>query len=202
MIPATEVKVGNVIQVDGKHCKVLAYEIKGTGQFGKTVNLKLKIIEDGRISEKSYRAEEKVDDVDVRYVKLQYLYRDGGNFVFMNNENFEQHSLSAKAVGKQELFLKENAEINVIFDGDQPISVDFPKHVDLKVTMAPPGAGGRDSTYKEVELENGLKILVPQFVKEGEVVRVNVEDFSYMERLTVKSMKSEAPPKREEKGEK
>ena len=109
MIPATEVKVGNVIQVDGKHCKVLAYEIKGTGQFGKTVNLKLKIIEDGRISEKSYRAEEKVEDVDVRYVKLQYIYRDGGNFVFMNNENFEQHWLSAKAVGKQELFLKENA---------------------------------------------------------------------------------------------
>ncbi|MBI4388082.1 MAG: elongation factor P, partial [Candidatus Omnitrophica bacterium] len=186
MIPATEVKVGNVIQLDGKHCKVLTYEMKGTGQFGKTVNLRLKVVEDGHIIEKSYRAEEKVDNVDVRYIKLQYLYRDGDNFVFMNNENFEQYSLSAKVVGKQELFLKENAEINIGFDGDQPISIDFPKFVDLKVVIAPPGAGGRDSTYKEIELENGLKILAPQFVKEGEVVRVNVEDFSYLERLTVK----------------
>ena len=194
MVPVTEIKVGHVVKVDGKHCKVIAQEMKGTGQFGKTVNLKLKMVEDGHIAERSYRAEEKVENVDVRYIKLQYLYRDGNNFVFMNNENFEQFSVPAKTVGKQELFLKENAEIDVVFDGEKPISINFPKSVDLKVTSAAPGVAGRDTTYKEAELENGLKILVPQFVKEGETVRVNVDDLSYLERLTVKSMKSEAKP--------
>ena len=192
MLTATDIRVGNVLKIDHKHCKVLTQEVRGTGKFGKTVNLRLKIIEDGNVIEKSYRAEEKVENVEMHYVKLQYLYKDGGNFIFMNNENYEQYSIPAKTVGKQELFLQENTEINVGFDDVHPISIEFPKFVDLKVTMAPPGAAGRDSTYKEVELENGLKILVPQFVKEGETVRVNVEDLSYMERLTVKSMKSDS----------
>jgi elongation factor P len=192
MLIATEVRVGNVVKIDGKHCKVVSQEIRGTGKFGKTVNLKLKVIEDGHILEKSFRVEEKIENVDVRHVTLQYLYKDGDHFVFMNNETYEQCSVPAKTVGKQELFLKENTEINVVFDEDKPLSIDFPKQVELKVRMTPPGAAGRDSTYKEAELENGLKILVPQFVKEGETVRINTEDFSYLERLTVKSMKSDA----------
>lgn len=194
MLVATEIRTGNVLKIDGKSCKVLAQEIRGTGKFGKTVHLKLKGIEDGHILEKSFRAEEKVENVEVHPIKLQYLYRDGEALVFMSNDNYEQHSISAKAVGKQGIFLKENMEITILFEGEKPVSVDFPKFVDLKVAMAPPGIkGGQDSTYKEIELENGLKILAPQFIKEGETVRVNVEDLSYMERLTVKSMKSEAP---------
>lgn len=195
MLIATDIRVGNMIKVDGKLCKVISYEMRGTGKFGKTVNLKLKSVEDAHTLEKSYRAEEKVENVEVHFTKVQYLYKDGDNFVFMNQENFEQFSLPAKTIGKQALFLKENDEFDVTFDGERPVSVNFPKSVDLKVTMAPPGVkGGQDSTYKEAELENGLKILVPQFVNEGETVRVNVEDLSYMERLTVKSMKSDAVP--------
>ncbi len=195
---ATEIRVGNVIKIDGKLCKVISYEMRGTGKFGKTVNLRLKSVEDGRVLEKSYRAEEKVDNIEVHHVKVQYSYRDGDNFVFMNQENYEQFSLPAKAIGKQELFLKENDEIDVVFDGEHPVSINFPKFVDLKVAMTPPGVkGGQDSTYKEAELENGLKILVPQFVNDGETVRVNVEDLSYMERLTVKSMKTETSDKKD-----
>ncbi len=191
MVNVTEIKAGNVVKIDGKYYKVASHEMKGTGQFGKTVNFKLKSLEDAHVTEKSYRAEEKIENVDVHYVKLQYLYKDGTAFVFMNNENYEQYSISEKSVGTQALFLKENSEIDIVFDGDKAISVQFPKHVDLKVTLAAPGAAGRDSTYKEIELENGLKILAPQFVKEGETVRVNVEDLSYLERLTVKSMKAD-----------
>ena len=78
-------------------------------------------------------------------------------------------------------------------------SVDFPKSVELKDTTAPPGIKGQDTTYKEVELENGLKILVPQFVKEGECVKVRVDDLSYMERVTIRSMKPGAHKKENEK---
>jgi elongation factor P len=192
MLEATHIRVGHVIRMDQKICKVLSQEMAGTGKFGRTVHLKLKNLEDGHLIEKSVRAEDKVEDVEAHSVKMQYLYRDGDNFIFMNSESFEQFSLSSKVVGRQEIFLKENSEINVLFAEDRALSVDFPKSVELKVVTAPPALkGGNDTTYKEAELENGLKILVPQFVKEGECVRVDVEGLLYLERVTVKSMKSE-----------
>lgn len=187
---ATEVRVGNVLKVDGVAAKVIFQEIRGTGKFGKTVHLRLKGLADGRLIEKSVRAEEKLEDVETHVVALQYLYRDGENFVFMNNETYEQFPLPAKAIGKQEAFLKENAEVKAICIGEKPAALDFPKTAELKVVTTPPGVKGQaDTTFKEAELENGLKVLVPQFVKAGEVVRVNTEDFSYVDRVTVKSLK-------------
>lgn len=188
---ATEIRIGNVLKVEGVICKVLSQEIRGTGKFGKTVHLKLKSLTDSRFMEKSLRAEERVEEVEVRHVKLQYLYRDGGQFVFMNNETYEQYPLSSGVLGRQGIFLKENAEVNAIFIAERPVTIEFPKAVELKVLSAPAGVRGQaDTTYKEVGLENGLKILAPQFIKEGEVVRVNTEDLSYLERVSVKSMKS------------
>ncbi len=191
MSGATEVRVGNVIRVDGKICKVLSQEIRGTGKFGKTVHAKIKSLEDGNVQEKSWRAEDKIETVEVQYVKMQYLYREGGRFYFMNMTNYEQYALPAGAVGKQEVFLKENLEINVLFAENKPVNVEFPRLIELKVVSSPLGVkGGGDSTYKEVELENGLKILAPQFIKEGEIIRVSAEDLSYVERVPVKSLKN------------
>ena len=178
--------------MDGAICKAISQEIKGTGKFGKTVHLKLKNLQQGGMSEKSLRAEDRVEEVEVQHVKMQYLYREGDQFIFMNNEDYEQYPLSAKTVGKQEIFLKENSEISVLFADNKPLSIEFPKIAELKVVSAPePMKGHGDDTYKEIELENGLKILAPQFVKEGDRIRVNVDDLSYRERLTVKSMKRE-----------
>jgi len=192
MLEATAIRVGNIIKVDGKPCRVLFQEIRGTGKFGKTVHLKLKNLEDAHIIEKSLRAEDKAEDVDVRRVKMQYLYREKGQLMFMNMETYEQFALAEKSVGKQAIFLKENMEMDVLFAEGRPLSIDFPKIVELEVVTAPPPVkGGSDTTYKEIELENGLKILAPQFVKAGERVRVNVEDLSYLDRVTVKSLKNE-----------
>lgn len=189
MVIASEIRVGNVLRVDGKLCKVLTQEIRGTGKFGKSAMLKLKSLEDGHVIEKSYKADEKAEDVDVHYVKMQYLYREGDQFVFMNMENYEQFFLSAKAVGKHEVFLRENEVIEVLFGEGKVLSVAFPKIVELRVMSTPPGVKGQtDSTYKEAELENGLKILVPQFVSEGERIRINTDDLSYLDRVSVRSM--------------
>lgn len=186
----TEVRAGNVLKVDGVPAKVISHEMRGTGKFGKTVHLKLKALADGRLIEKSLRAEEKVEDVETHAIGLVYLYRDGDNFIFMNNETYEQFPLPAKAVGKQAIFLKEDAEVKAICVGETPVTIDFPRTVELKVVSAPPGVKGQaDTTFKEVGLENGLKILAPQFVREGETLRVNTEDFSYLDRVTVKSLK-------------
>lgn len=186
---ATELRTGNVVRLEGRICKVLLHEVRGTGKFGKTVHLKLKGLEDGHILEKSLRAEDKLEDVEFVRVKMQYLYRDGEQFCFMNMSTYEQFALPAKAVGRQEIFLKENAELDVDFAEGKPLSVAFPKMVELKVVNAPPPVkGGGESTFKEAELENGLTVLVPQFVKTGETIRLNVEDLSYIDRVTTKSL--------------
>lgn len=187
---AAEIRVGNVLKVDGAVSKVIAQEMRGTGKFGKTVHLKLKSLTDGRFIEKTFRAAERVDMVDVQHVKLQYLYKDGNEFYFMNNSTYEQFPLSAGAIGKQEILLKETMEVSAIcLDEGRPISIEFPKQVELKVVSTPPGTKGQtDSNYKEAELENGLKVLVPQFIREGETIRLNTDDFSYQDRVTTKSM--------------
>ena len=102
MIEATLVRVGNVIKTEGKLFKVITQEMRGTGKFGKTVHCKLKSLEDAAIAEKSFRAEDKLEDVPVHFVKMQYLYREGDRFVFMNMETYEQHTISAKSVGRHE----------------------------------------------------------------------------------------------------
>lgn len=198
MLEATEIRVGNVLRLDNKIMKVLSQEIRGTGKFGKTVHMKLKSLEDGNLHEKSLRAEDRVEDIAVERAKMQFLYKDGDQFVFMNMTNYEQLSLSAKSIGRQEVFLKEGIELEVLFAESKPMSIDFPKLVELKVTScAPPTKGGGDSNYKEAELENGLKVLVPQFLKEGDAIRVNSETLAYEDRVTLKSMKSAAPVDKE-----
>jgi len=194
MLSATEIRVGNVVRVNGQVRKVIAQDVKGTAKFGKSFHLKMKGLEDGNVHEESLRGEDKLEEVDVELVKMQYLYREGDQFVFMNLDNYEQYPIPAKAVGKQEVFLKEELVIDVMFVEGKALSIQFPGTVELKVTNAPPPIKGQgDTTYKEVVLENGLTILAPQFVKEGENVRVNVEDLSYRERVTIRSMKHAKP---------
>jgi len=189
MVIASDIRVGNVIRVDGKLCKVLTQEIRGTGKFGKSAMLKLRSLEEGNVIEKKMSADANAEAVDVHYVKMQYLYREGDQFVFMNMDNYEQFSIPAKAVGKHEVFLKENEAIEVLFGEGKALSISFPKIVELKVVSAPPGVRGQsDSTFKEAELENGLKVLVPQFISTSETIRLNTDDLSYMDRISVRSM--------------
>ena len=91
------------------------------------------------------------------------------------------------------------SDLSALFIGDEPVTIEFPKIAELKVVSAPPGVRGQaDTTFKEVELENGLKVLVPQFIREGEVVRITTDDLSYLDRVTTKSLKSgvEIPPEK------
>lgn len=193
MTDATEIRPGNVVKMEGALSKVISTEIRGTGKFGKTLHFKLKSLTDGRSLERSVKAEERIELIEIHHVKLQYLYRDADQFVFMNSETYEQVSIPAKAIGKQEVFLRENTEVSAIYVDENPLTIEFPKTVELRVLRTAPGVKGQaDTTYKEAELENGSKVLVPQFIKEGETVRVHTEDFSYLDRVTIKSLKSES----------
>lgn len=186
---AADIRVGNVLKIGNAPCKVLSQEVRGSGKSGKVVQLSLKNLLDGNFSEKSYRSEEKVEDIEAKHVKLQYLYKDGADFIFMNEQNYEQFPISEKAIGKQTALLKENMIINSLCIDDRPLSLEFPRFVELKVVRTPQGTKGNDSNYKEAELENGLTVMVPQFIKENDAIRLDTETFAYIERVTVKSMK-------------
>jgi elongation factor P len=186
MVIASDIRVGNVIRVDGKLCKVLTQEIRGTGKFGKSAMLKLKSLEDGNVIEKKMSADADAEEVDVHVVEMQYLYREGDHFMFMNMETYDQFPLSANAVGKHEVFLRENEVIKVLFGEGKVLSIAFPKIVELKVVSTSKGLNS--ANFKEAELENGLTVLVPQFVSEGETIRLNTDDLSYLDRVSVRSM--------------
>ena len=181
---AVDIRERNMLRVDGKICQVIERNTAGTGKFGKTVHFKLKSVEDGHVLERRFRAEEKVDRVETEQHPMEYLYRDGDNFVFMDQETFEQFTLPSAVVGNAAAFMKENSKIDVLFYESKPLHIDFPKMVEMHVTGAPPPAsGGQDSTWKEVEIENGVKLLAPQFIKEGDKIRIDVEQRKYVERI-------------------
>lgn len=178
---AVDVRDRNMIRIDGKICQVVERSITGTGKSGKTVHFKLKSVEDGSVLERRFRAEEKVDRVETEEHPMEYLYRSGDQFVFMDQETFEQFTLPATIVGSVSDFMKENTKINVLFHQNKPLHVDFPKMIDMRVRNAPPPT--QDSTWKEVEIENGVKLLAPQFIKEGDMVRIDVHQRKYVERI-------------------
>lgn len=188
MLNASELRVGQVLRIQNGLWKVLSQEVRGTGKFGKTVHAKLKNLEDGNSAEKSFRYEEKLEDVEVHRVKLQFLYEDGDRLIFMNSEDYTQPGIPAKALGKQRIFLKENSEIETLMVDERILSIEFPAVSELKVISAPEPMKA-ENTGKEIELENGLKVIAPQFIKAGDDVRIDTETFAYLDRVTSKSMK-------------
>ncbi len=180
---ANEIARGTILKLDGKLVRVVEREMAGTAQAGKTIHIRGVRIDDGTQVERRFRAEEKVDRADVERHTMEYLYQDGNNFFFMDSQTFEQFTIPRAVVGSVGLFLRENAQIEVDYSEGKPVNIEFPSSVELAVVSAPPGVGGGDKTPKEVQLENGIKILAPQFIKQGDRVRVEVSTQRYIDRV-------------------
>jgi len=181
---ASEVKEGNLLKFDGHIFKVTERNMAGTGKFGKTVQMKLKNLETGDLTERRLRAEEKVEEARLERHEMEFLYREGNEYVFMDSATFEQFPMTEKIVGPVAPFLKENTKIAVDFSEGKPIHLDFPSEVEIKVASAAPGTReGTNATWKEVELENKVIILAPQFIKSGDSIRVDVYRRRYLERV-------------------
>ena len=113
---------------------------------------------------------------------MQYLYADGGGYTFMNPETYDQVSIPRAVFGPAAPYLKENETLEIEFHQGRPISVKFPPVVELKVVSAGVGVKG-SGTMKEASLENGMPLLVPPFIQEGDLVRVEVETGRYLDRV-------------------
>ena len=185
MIEATELKAGTVIKHDGELHGVISAEYHaGAGKFGSVMFVRVKNLRTGHVRELRLQPTDKLEDVELERRKMEYLYNDGGEFYFMNPDTFEQISLPKEAVGAHEKFLRPNMQVPVELHEGQLVRVAFPAAVELKVVTAPPGLRGEEgATYKTVVLENGMEVLAPQFIKEGDLVKIEVATGKYLERI-------------------
>jgi len=161
------------------------YNQKVMGRGGSIVNVRIKSLIDGKVLEKTFKGNEQLDSADVTNQTVQYLYSDGTNYFFMNQESFNQFEVSADLVGDSAGFMKEGDNVQLQFFNDQPISVELPKNVPLKVTYAEDAVKGDTSSSitKDATLETGITIKVPAFIKTGDVISVDTSSGSYRERV-------------------
>ena len=182
---ASEINSNAVIRIDNEMYKVVESVIhSGAGRAGTMVHMKLCSVSTGAVAEKRFAPLEKIEVPSLERVKMQYLYNQGEIYTFMNQQTYDQVEVNGKTIGPFSSYLKENDEVEVEFCEGKPISLIHPGMVELKVTTT--GAGLRaqsGSTYKGATLENGMQILVPQFIEEGDRIKVQVETGKYAARI-------------------
>lgn len=189
MVLASEVKEATALQLDGKIWKVLeVVHHAGSGQMHGFIELKLKDVRFGHFADRRFKHTDHLEDIELRKRQMNYLYSDNEGSYFMDPETFEQVSLAKSAIGTAEKFMKEGMKVTVELLGEEAVTIQFPKVVELKVASTGPGIrGGHDvSTMKPATLENGMDILVPQFVETGDSVRVDTEKIKYIDRVTLR----------------
>jgi elongation factor P len=181
----TNLKKGTVFQWEGEPFRVVEYNQKVMGRGGSIVNVRIKSLLDGKVLEKTFKGSEQLDSADVTSQTVQYLYSDGANFFFMNEETFAQFEVSADLVGDGAGYLKEGDRVQLQFFDNRPINVELPKNVPLKVTYTENVVKGDTSSAitKDATLETGLTIKVPAFIKQGDLISVDTGTGTYRERV-------------------
>ena len=184
MYSPTDLKKGTVCQIDGKPYRVVEYGQKVMGRGGSIVNVKLKNLLDGSVIPKTFKGQEKIETAEVSNKTVQYLYRDGDAFHFMDPETFEQFELGLDVVDTAANYLKEGDELTLqLFDG-RVINVELPKNLYLEVTYAEDVVKGdtTSSVLKDATLETGLTVKVPAFIKTGDIISIDTATGEYRER--------------------
>lgn len=180
----TDLKKGTLFEWEGDPYRVVDYNQKVMGRGGSIVNVRIKNLVDGKVLEKTFKGNEQLSSADVTNQNVQYLYSDGAKFHFMNGDSFEQFEIPADVIGDSTGYLKEGDTVTLqLFDG-QPITVDLPKNVPLKVTYTESVVKGdtTSSVMKEAELETGIRLKVPAFIKSGDTIKVDTRTGTYFKR--------------------
>lgn len=181
----TNLKKGTLFQWEGEPYRVVEYSQKVMGRGGSIVNVRIKSLIDGKVLEKTFKGNEQLDSADVTNQSVQYLYNDGATFFFMNCDTFEQFEVPSELVGDGAGFMKEGDIVQLQFFDDKPINVELPKNVPLLVTYTENAVKGDTSSAitKDAQLETGITIRVPAFIKQGDVISVDTSTGAYRERV-------------------
>lgn len=181
----TDLKKGQIFQLDGTPYRVVEYAQKVMGRGGSIVNVKIKSLTDGKVLDKTFKGNESIEPADVTNKNVQYLYNDGATFFFMDEVSYEQFEVPADDMDDKGGYMKEGDRVQAqLFDG-RVINIELAKNVPLKVTYAENAVKGDTSSSitKDAKLETGIVVKVPAFVKTGDVISVDTTTGAYRERV-------------------
>ncbi|MCK5075401.1 MAG: elongation factor P [Calditrichia bacterium] len=184
-IKAIEIRKGNVLLYNNELCKVTDSMHVTPGKGAALMQVKMKRLKDASNVEERFRPGESVEKAIITTQEMQYLYNDGTNYYFMNNETYEQIGISADFLGDQKAFLVDEMIIMVeVYEGT-PIGIELPSSVELKIVDTEPIMRGAtvSSSYKPAKLENGVDVQVPPFVEVGDRIKIDTRDIKYIERV-------------------
>jgi len=186
MANTSEIRNGLCIDFNNDIWSVVEFQHVKPGKGAAFVRTKLKSLTSGKVVDNTFSAGHKIDIVRVERRKYQYLYKDDYGLNFMDNETFEQTTIDAKMIDNAHL-LKEGGDVEILFHAAKeiPLQVELPQYIVFEVTYTEPGVRGDTATNatKPATVENGAEIKVPLFINEGDKVKVNTKDGSYVERV-------------------
>lgn len=184
MVNASQLRAGMAIRYEGHSYKVMAADYHpGQGKMGGVTHVRLKNLETGTFWEHSFRSELKLEDLPVERQSLEFLYSDGDQSFFMDPETYDQVGIPNAVIGPQAGFLQPQMRLPVESVEGRPISVVFPDIIEVRIEeTAPPVHQQQDNTYKIARLENGVEIMVPQFIKSGDLIRLDMAALKYVDR--------------------
>lgn len=185
MIDVNDLRKGVTFDYDGNLYKVLEYNHHKPGRGNATIRIKARNLRSGSTLEKTFQSGERVQDVRLDFHNVQFLYKDENFYHFMDQETYEQPAIPKEIIAEAADFLKEEMEVKLTFYNGEPIDIDLPTSVDLKVIHAEIAVRGDTATgvTKKVTVETGAKIDVPNFVNEGDTIRVDTRNSSYVTRV-------------------
>ena len=177
-------KKGMLVKIENDLFRVLELQHVTPGNLRGFVRVKFRNIRSGTLSDQKLRSEDTVERATLDETEMQYLYQDGDTFYFMDTTSYEQIHISSEALGESVSYLKPEMTIKVEFYGTEPVGIELPQTVDLKVTDTVPGIKGATASnqIKPATTETGLVVNVPPFINTGDVIRVNTETGEYLSR--------------------
>jgi elongation factor P len=184
-ISTSDFRKGTKVIVDGDPYDMIECNFVKPGKGQALYKTRLRNLLKGTILDRTYKSGDSLEGADIRYGKGQYLYRDGGGFVFMENETYEQFQLPAAVCEGKTDFLRENAPVDLLFWNEQLIEMTPPPHVVLEITYTEPAARGNTATNvtKPATVDTGAEVQVPAFINTGDKIKVDTETGKYMERV-------------------
>jgi elongation factor P len=185
MIDVNDLRKGVTFELEGNLFKVIEYSHHKPGRGNATIKIRARNLRTGSNLEKTFISGSQVQDARLDFHNVQYLYNDGDNYYFMDQETFEQPGVSKNVLGDSANFLQEGMTCKLTFYNGEALDVELPTTVDLKVIFAEVAVRGDTATgvTKKVKVETGVEVQCPNFVKEGDTIRVDTRDGTYVTRV-------------------
>ena len=185
MSTTADIRNGSILNFKNSRMKVVEFQHVKPGKGPAFVRTKLKNIQSGKVIDQTFNAGVKVEFIRVTSSQFQYLYKDSHNYIFMDNQTFNQVEVSELLMKDEHQYIKEGDNIDLVFDGDDIINIKLPAKVTLNVLQTDPGHRGNTATNatKPAKMETGLELQVPLFINEGDLLKIDTKSGTYSERV-------------------